>query len=223
MCKKEILRFQEIDYVIRYPEGFSEDKKYPLVIYVHGAGGRGRDINLIYNHGFFTDTEPHLTDAVSVAPQCYADSWFNIFEQLQNYVEALIALPFVDPDRVYLTGASMGGYCTWQLAMSRPELFAAIAPICGGGMYWNTARLKDTPVWAFHGDSDKTVLPEESQKMVDGVNKNGGRAKLTIYENTAHNAWTPTFQNPEVWKWMLSQRNHYTATRTEYNNTKTYG
>ena len=117
----------------------------------------------------------------------------------------------------------MGGYGTWQLAMSRPELFSAIAPICGGGMYWNTARLKNTPVWAFHGDSDGTVLPEESKKMVEKVNANGGSARLTIYEKTSHNAWDPTFRNPEVWEWMLSQKNHYTATRTEYNDTKTYG
>jgi len=219
----EILRHGEIDYVIRYPEGFSENEKYPLVIYLHGAGGRGRDIERMTGHGFFIDTEPHLLGAVSVLPQCYADTWFNIFEQLQDYVEAMIALPFVDPERVYLIGASMGGYGTWQLAMSRPELFAAIIPICGGGMYWNTARLLHTPVWAFHGDSDMTVLPEESRKMVEKVNANGGNARLTVYENTAHNAWTPTFRDPEVWKWALSKKNHYTAVRTEYNDTKTYG
>ena len=219
----EILRHGQLDYVIRYPENFSENEKYPLVIYAHGAGGRGRDIEKMKEHGFFIDSEPYLKGAVSVLPQCYADSWFDIFEQLQDYVEAMIALPFVDADRVHLIGASMGGYCTWQLAMSRPELFAAIAPICGGGMYWNTGRLKNTPVWAFHGDSDCTVLPEESRKMVDGVNKTGGEARLTIYENTAHNAWTPTFQDPNVWEWMLSQRNRYTAVRTEFNDTKTYG
>lgn len=219
----EALRHGEIDYVIRYPENFSDKEKYPLVIYVHGAGGRGRDIERMKGHGFFVDSEPYLKGAVSVLPQCYADSWFNIFEGLQDYVEAMIALPFVDSERVYLIGASMGGYGTWQLAMSRPELFAAIAPICGGGMYWNAARLMHTPVWAFHGDSDTTVLPEESRKMVEKVNANGGNARLTVYENTAHNAWTPTFRDPEVWKWMLSQKNHYTAVRTEYNDTKTYG
>lgn len=219
----EILKHGELDYVIRYPESFSKEEKYPLVIYAHGAGGRGRDIAKMTGHGFFVDSEPYLKEAVSMLPQCYADSWFDIFEQLQNFVEAMIALPFVDSDRVYLIGASMGGYCTWQLAMSRPELFAAIVPICGGGMYWNTARLKNTPVWAFHGDSDGTVLPEESKKMVEKVNANGGSARLTIYEKTSHNAWDPTFRNPEVWEWMLSQKNHYTATRTEYNDTKTYG
>ena len=219
----EFLRHGEIDYVIRYPESFSDKEKYPLVIYIHGAGGRGRDIERMTGHGFFVDSEPYLKEAVSVLPQCYADSWFNIFEQLQDYVEAMIALPFVDRDRVYLIGASMGGYGTWQLAMSRPELFAAIVPICGGGMYWNAVRLKHTPVWAFHGDSDTTVLPEESRKMVDKVNANGGDARLTIYENTAHNAWTPTFRDSDVWKWLLSKKNHYTAVRTEFNDTKTYG
>jgi predicted peptidase len=163
----EIKRFDKLDYVIRYPENFRDNKKYPLVIYLHGAGGRGRDINKMKDHGFFIDSAPYLREAVSVLPQCYADSWFDIFEQLQDYAEAMASLPFVDRDRVYLIGASMGGYGTWQLAMSRPELFAAIAPICGGGMYWNTARLKNTSVWAFHGDSDATVLPEESKKMVE--------------------------------------------------------
>ena len=219
----EISRHGELDYVIRYPENFSGNEKYPLVIYLHGAGGRGRSIKKMTGHGFFTVTAEYLRGAVSVIPQCYADSWFDIFEQLEDFAAAMAALPFVDRDRVYLTGASMGGYGTWQLAMSRPELFAAIAPICGGGMYWNTARLKNTPVWAFHGDSDTTVYPEESKKMVDGVNKNGGNARLTIYENTSHNSWDPTFSSAELWSWMLSQKNAYTAVRTEFNDTKTYG
>jgi predicted peptidase len=219
----EILRHGQLDYVIRYPEIFDKKKKYPLVIYLHGAGGRGRDINKMMEHAFFTDTETYLKDAVSALPQCYADTWFDIFEQLEDYAEAMAALPYVDSNRVYLVGASMGGYGTWQLAMSRPELFAAIAPICGGGMYWNAARLKHTPTWAFHGDSDRTVLPEESHKMVERLIAAGGDARLTVYEKTSHNAWTPTFRNPEVWKWMLSKENHYTSARTEYNDTSTYG
>ena len=132
-------------------------------------------------------------------------------------------LKYVDRERIYLMGSSMGGYGAWQLAMSRPEIFAAVAPICGGGMYWNAGRLKNTPVWAFHGDSDCIVLPEESRKMVDAVNKCGGKAYLTIYENTAHNAWTPTFKDPEVWKWMLSNKNQYTSTKNEFDDVKSYG
>lgn len=219
----EILRHGELDYAIRYPKDFRQEEKYPLVIYLHGAGGRGRDISAIANHGFFGETEQFLNEAISVVPQCYADSWFDIFEQLQNFVAAQIARDCVDPARVYVVGASMGGYTTWQLAMSRPEWFAAIIPICGGGMYWNAARLKNMGVWAFHGKDDQTVLCEESIKMVDAINKRGGRARLTVYENTAHNAWTPTFQNPEVWQWLLAQTNRHQQVRTEFNDVKTYG
>lgn len=101
----------------------------------------------------------------------------------------------------------MGGYGTWQLAMSMPEYFAAIAPICGGGMYWNAGRLINVPVWAFHGALDTTVLPEESKKMVDAVNKKGGQARLTVYPENAHNAWSDTYANPELFAWFLQHEN----------------
>ncbi len=110
-----------------------------------------------------------------------------------------------------------------QLAMSRPELFAAIVPICGGGMYWNAARLKHTGVWAFHGEEDDTVFCEESVRMVEAINRCGGNAKLTLYRGVSHNAWDPTFQNPEVWQWLLSQTHRYANARTEFNDVKAYG
>ena len=120
-------------------------------------------------------------------------------------------LPYPDPDRLYLMGISMGGYAAWQLAISQPELFAAMIPICGGGMYWSASRLKEIPIWAFHGGKDTTVLPEESVHMVEKVNKRGGSAKLTIYPENEHNAWTDTFENPEVFAWLLSHRKANTA------------
>ena len=213
---KKILRFKEIDYVIRYPEGFSEEEKYPLLFYIHGAGGRGRDIDKIYNHPFFGETEKFNFNVVSIAPQCYRDSWFCMFEQLQEFVAFMIEQDYIDKERVYVMGASMGGYATWQLAMSRPEWFAAIVPICGGGVYWNAGRrLTQMGVWAFHGSDDTAVYPEESRKMVDSINGRGGNAKLTIYEGVAHNSWTPTFNNEEMWIWLFAQKNHYMATANE--------
>ena len=201
----KILQFNKIKYVIRYPDGYDAAKKYPVLIYLHGAGGRGEDISVIRNHKVFLLTEKHMDlEFITVAPQCYANSWFDIFEQLQAFVKAMISSDFCDNERVYLMGASMGGYTTWQLAMALPELFAAIVPICGGGMYWNAPRLKDVPVWAFHGDSDPVVLPRESEQMVFRVKQCLGSAKLTIYENTEHDAWTPTFNNPEVFEWLLA-------------------
>ena len=219
----ERLTYKKLGYVLRKPAAFTAGEKYPLVIYLHGAGGRGRDMEIIYTHPFFKETVDFLKDAVCVAPQCYADTWFNIFEQLQDFVEYAISWEYVDPTRVYVVGASMGGYATWQLAMSRPELFAGIVPICGGGMYWNTGRLTKMGVWAFHGDSDGCVFCEESKKMVDGVRACGGEAHLTIYKDGSHDAWTATFQNAEVWKWLLSHTLQYEVMKSKYDNVEQFG
>ena len=92
--KKKILRFKEMDYVIRYPKGFSENKKYPALFYIHGAGGRGRNIDIVYNHVFYNKTDKYNFNAISIAPQCYEHSWFSIFEQLQEFVEFIINQKF---------------------------------------------------------------------------------------------------------------------------------
>ena len=201
----------EIDsmrYVIRYPNEFDSKKRYPAILMLHGAGTRGSDLEKVKGNAFFTLTE-EMSDFpfVVFAPQCSKNTWFDHFETLKTFVKRIAALPFIDPSHLYLTGASMGGYGSWQLAMSIPEYFAAVAPVCGGGMYWNAARLANVPVWAFHGALDKTVLPEESEKMVNAVNKKNGNARLTIYPDIGHHAWTPTFSNPALYEWFLSHKN----------------
>ena len=118
----------------------------------------------------------------------------------------------------------MGGYATWQLAMSMPEHFAAILPICGGGMYWNAGRLAKLPVWAFHGAKDTVVFPEESQKMVNAVNKSGGNATLTIYPECDHDSWTNTYSNPKVFAWLLEHKKAETfEQKDQYNNSRKFG
>ena len=215
--------FKKLKYVIRYPEKFSEAGMYPVVIYLHGAGGRGCDISVIRNHCFFLETKKYDFNAIFIAPQCYEDSWFGIFEQIQEFGVYVSKLGYVDKERVYLMGASMGGYAVWQLAMSRPELFAAVVPICGGGMYWNAGRLKNMSIWAFHGENDPIVQCEESKKMVRAINRNGGHAKLTVYKETEHNAWTSTFNYKEMWSWLWGQKRNYTAEASPYNDVKEFG
>ena len=112
----------------------------------------------------------------------------------------------VDPDRVYLTGLSMGGYGTWALAAAHPEKFAAAVPICGGGDPDTAPRLKDIPLWVFHGAKDSTVLPRESKRMVEAVKKAGGDVKLTIYLDAGHDSWTATYDNPDLYKWLLDHK-----------------
>ena len=140
------------------------------------------------------------------APLCSRDSWFDLFEHLRDLVAEIYNSPYTDRERIYLMGNSMGGYGTWQLAMSLPNVFAAAVPICGGGMYWNARRLADLPVWAFHGEKDTEVLPEESKKMVEAVRRSNGEARLTLYAENGHDAWTDTYRNKEVFDWLLSHR-----------------
>ena len=112
----------------------------------------------------------------------------------------------VDMDRVYLTGLSMGGTGTWMLAMAEPKRFAAIAPICGSGIYWNAGMLKNIPVMVYHGDCDETVPLSNSIEMVKGVNKNGCNAEIKILYGVSHNAWDAAYQGDELYTWLLSHK-----------------
>ena len=189
----KVKQFGELKYVIRYPHSYEPGKKFPLIIFLHGAGSRGDDINNVKTNPYFNIVENHLDfPFITVAPQCSQNTWFDMFEDLKRLVYKISTEDFTDKKRIYLVGASMGGYATWQLAMSMPELFAAIVPICGGGMYWNAGRLVNLPIWAFHGAKDTVVYKEESMKMVDAVNSCGGNAKLTIYPENGHDAWSNT-------------------------------
>ena len=185
----------------------SQNEPVPLILYLHGAGSRGNTLSSIAHVGPLLEVDNGRSiPAAIAAPLCEKDNWFEIFETLLDFVDTMAGEPNIDRSRIYLTGVSMGGYAAWQLAMSRPEVFAALIPICGGGMEWNAARLRNIPIWAFHGALDTTVSPQESLKMVAAVNKNGGSAKITLFEKTAHNAWDYVFSREEVWNWLFSNR-----------------
>lgn len=216
-------KFKNLQYILKIPKDFDERKKYPAIIFLHGAGTRGNDIGVLRGNPFFTDTADLDIPAVCFAPLCEYNSWFNIFEQLQEFAEFVAAQDFCDSSRVCLVGASMGGYATWCLAEARPELFAAIVPICGGGMYWNAQRLVHMGVWAFHGSNDKTVLPSESINMVESINNAGGNAKLTICEGVGHDSWHNAYKK-EVFEWMLSHSlNKPENSDDKFRNSKQFG
>ena len=184
-----------------------EKGNLPLIIDIHGAGGRGKELSLI-NGGRVRAYLSHQTeyDCIVVSPQCHCDTWFELFDILLEFIDKMRKDNRVDTSRVYLTGASMGGYTSWQIAMSRPEWFAALVPLCGGGMYWNAWRIKDIPIWAFHGALDKTVLPEETLHMASAVNQCGGNAKITICPKSDHNVWDTVYTSADMWNWMFAQK-----------------
>ena len=126
------LIFEGMKYLVRYPEGYCEGEKYPVILFLHGAGTRGNDIRMLEGNPFFKWIAQH--DAfpfVIVAPQCHGETWFDHFETLKRLVAMIQNAAYTDPDRIYVMGASMGGYATWQLAISMPDAFAAAVPSAG--------------------------------------------------------------------------------------------
>lgn len=193
-----------LEYLYSEP---SVEGKVPLVIYIHGAGSRGGDLELLRQNGALRILFEKTKDkAVVVAPHCHKNYWFDLFEILSDLLDMLRNSEKVDIDRVYISGSSMGGYTTWQMILSHTEWFAAAVPICGGGMYWAASKLKNLPIWAFHGALDATVLPEESIHMVKAINNAGGNAKLTIFPKAAHDAWTPALSDDATYEWLFLQK-----------------
>lgn len=204
----EKLKFETMQYVIRRPRGFDPAKRYPCILFLHGSGTRGTDLGLLLGNPFFTALDRmEGFPFVVIAPQCHEYTWLDLFEQLSRLAKFARELPYVDADRFYCLGTSMGGYGTWLLAESHPELFAAIVPICGGGVCWSASQLKNVPVWAFHCKGDPVVMLSESEHMVEWTNRFGGSARLTVYPEDSHNAWDATYSNPEVFAWLLTHKN----------------
>ena len=200
--------------------------KITYLVNLHGAGSRGENTEKLRTNPYFKICAKHKNfPFITVAPLCSENTWFDMFESLKELVYHILQSGYADSKRVYGIGVSMGGYGIWQLGMSLPNVFAAIVPICGGGMYWNAGRLKDTPVWAFHGGADECVKCSESRKMVDAVNKNGGNARLTVYPENAHDSWSDTYKNYEVFEWLLSNTKSDKSSdiKDNYNDSKKFG
>ena len=206
---KEICHFKTIDYVMCFPDDYSPDKKYPLLIYLHGAGSRGGDISIVSD----AVTGPigeinrgHKLPFIIAAPQCNVKMWFEISETVLGFIDMVAARQDVDRTRVYLSGTSMGGYACWYFAMFRADLFAAILPVCGGGLPAFASYLKGLPVWAHHGALDNVVDVNESLAMVRQLRRLGSEVRLTIYPDREHDSWVPAFADPEVYTWLLAHR-----------------
>lgn len=204
---KEIRKTVELDYLLYLPEGYEEasDKKWPLILFLHGAGGRGEDIEKVKVHGIPKVAEAMKLPFICVSPQCPSYLYWQMKnDELSALLDEVIERYSVDTERVYITGLSMGGYGTWDMAMLYPDKFAAMAPICGGGNPKLAHLIKDIPIWAFHGAKDTTVPIKETEDMVNALKDIGGNVKYTVYPEAKHDSWTETYNNPELYKWFLS-------------------
>jgi predicted peptidase len=212
--KARSVRDLEIQYLLFLPKNYKSSQKWPLMLFLHGAGERGANINKVTVHGppKIIKSRPDFPFIV-VSPQCPAGKTWDD-EVLLALLDEITATYAVDTNRVYLTGLSMGGFGTWSLGLKHPERFAAIAPICGGGNTLDVllpetgkqSLLKKLPVWAFHGGKDPVVNVHESERMVQALKSLGNdNVKLTIYPDAGHDSWTETYDNQELYDWLLKQ------------------
>lgn len=203
ICEEK--EFAGIKYCMYLPENFDSCKKYPAIFYTHGAGNRGDDLSMIKKHSVVLKLTAYASECVIFVPQCATDTWFDKFESLIALARQAYSQPFVDKNRFYGSGVSMGGYAMYQLMSSIPELFAAGIICCGGGMYWNAPRLKNIPLRLFHGAKDNVVYPEESRRIYDALTACGGNVRLTVYDECDHDCWSKTYADKKNYEWLLQQ------------------
>lgn len=203
--KTEYRKPVEINYLIYLPDDYDTKEQVPLLLFLHGAGERGNDLKLVKKHG-----PPKLIEEgkkfpfIVVSPQCPLNKRWNTSD-LIALLDYIVDKYKVDKNKIYVTGLSMGGNGTWRLAAEIPERIAAIIPICGWGDLFEICFLGKMPVWAFHGAKDPVIPVKASQDLVDRLNMCGGNAKLTIYPEAEHDSWTETYNNPEIYEWLLNQ------------------
>ncbi len=207
-----MIRTEHRDEKWKFPfvsyEPAKHQDKIPLILQLHGVGERGYgkdDLFAVDVHGF----SKILTDAeypcLFVMPQCPPDTFWPVrVESILAFIDQLKQAYPVDEDRVYLTGLSMGGYGTWLTAQAKPDLFAAIAPVCGGGLSWATSELK-MPIWTFHGTEDCVVKPYHTEEMVEKLEQQGADVTYTSLPGVAHNAWDHAYNDTLV-HWLLSKK-----------------
>jgi predicted peptidase len=221
-----------LPYRLLLPEGFDASKKYPLVLFLHGAGERGRDNEAQLTHGgqlFLNDTLRKSFPAIVVFPQCAPESyWSNVqrttdstgkrtftFQEggaptrpmamLENLLEEVQRQYRIKGDQVYVMGLSMGGMGTFELARRHPDLFAAAVPICGGAHPSTAGALKSARWWVFHGAKDDVVPPQLSEEMVAALKAQGASVKFTVYPEAGHNSWDNAFAEPDLLPWLFAQ------------------
>ncbi len=194
--------------IVSLPDGYhaDPDRRWPLLVFLHGAGERGDSLDLVAIHGPLKERrEGRDLPFVIVAPQVPTGERWTV-GRVAAALDAALAAYRVDEARVYLTGLSMGGFGTWEAIERMPERWAAAVAVCGGGNPIGLSAARGVPVWAFHGALDPVVPLASTEVMMGALRQAGGDVRLTVYPQAGHDSWTETYANPEVYDWLLSHR-----------------
>lgn len=200
-----------VRYCLTAPDDLKEGETLPLILFLHGAGERGNDLNMLHGTGLsklFLDNQTYGGNRCFVLmPQCPDGMvWNTQVYALKDLIDSLVIRFPIDVERIAVTGLSMGGFGTWEMAITFPGFFSCAAPCCGGGMSWRCGVLRSLPIRAFHSRGDGSVPLFCSVDMVSVTNACGGHAELTIYESNDHNCWDRAYTTTDVIPWMLAQR-----------------
>ena len=206
MTRIEKKEFQGIKYLLYYPKNYVEGKKYPAIFHLHGAGSRGNNFEEFKGSmilDLLDKENTPLSDAFCVFPQCSEDNWYCVFNSLIELVKHIYNESFTDKSHYSISGISMGGYALYSLIMVVPELFHKALVCCGGGMYWNSGRIKHIKFRIFHGEKDVAVYPEEARRMYARLKEAEADVELTIYPDCDHNCWEKTYGNLVNLQWIV--------------------
>jgi len=202
----EMTSVSKIKYLLYVPDMKAPVAGFPLLLFLHGSGERGDDLELVKKHGppsFLDDTTNFQFMVIS--PQCpEGETWSP--PRLAGLIRELTSIAMVDKSRIYVSGLSMGGQGTWDFAMAYPNTVAAIAPICGKGDPTQACVLKDIPIWVFHGAKDEVVPNSFSDEMVEALNDCDAYVKYTLYPDVDHFSWVPAYKDPALYEWLLQQK-----------------
>ncbi|MEW6236900.1 MAG: alpha/beta fold hydrolase [Candidatus Omnitrophota bacterium] len=192
-------------YLLYQPKEYEQQENWPLLIILHGAGTRGDNLAKLKKH---TPIQYVVRDGklpfIVAAPLCPArKKWESAL--LSEFLDELLRRNSIDPDRVYLTGISMGGFGSFQFAKDYPDRLAAVAPVCGGGKPEWAETLRQLPVWAFHGAKDRVVPLRSSENLMKELKRiTANEARYTVFPNSGHDIWNKAYNNPELYEWFLS-------------------
>ncbi len=203
---KDVQERKQIKYLFDYPN--ATKGKIPLIVFLHGSGERGTNLESVKAHSPFTYKNLMSEPVAILAPQCPENQWWDT-DAVYHLIQKITKKYNIDQKRIYLTGLSMGGWGTLKLAMDHPDIFAAVASICAPTdrvMYANIHQYKDLNIKIFHGGMDDVVLPENAFKFYQKLHPINPKAELVIFPNDNHNAWDSTYSNPKFWEWMFSQQ-----------------
>jgi pimeloyl-ACP methyl ester carboxylesterase len=195
-------------HLVDLPRDYAADpaKRWPLILYLGNADDRGDDLQRVRTSGLAgLIHQGKQLPAVVVSPQCPADEWWSTLV-LSRLLDDICAKYRVDPDRIYVTGISAGGDGAWALALAQPERLAAVIPICGESDPADAARLRDLPIWAFHGLDDNVVPVSETTGMIEAIRQAGGQPRLTLLPHTGHDAWDIAYADEGLYKWLFAQK-----------------